>query len=49
MRNLQQKEYFFKKKPGSKLTGRGHICYILAGARNLDGLFHLPVGFSGGS
>lgn len=33
MHNLQQNGYDSKENPGSKLTGRGHIYYILAEAR----------------
>jgi hypothetical protein len=35
MCNLQQNEHSFKQNPGSKLTSRGHIYYILAEAREL--------------
>jgi len=34
MHNLQQNGYDSKENPGSNLTGRGHICYILAEARD---------------
>jgi len=33
MNNLQQSGHDSKKNPGSKLTGRGHIYYILTEAR----------------